>query len=279
MQRMPAYGPQPHTDRTTRRLPRVTDNPTQLTRRLKPEGASQGVVARRLVLLLSVVALLVGGVTYGYSQILPDWTQPAVDWQLSGTLASVSGLPSVALLSGTPEASSSPLSATTTELAGPSLALPALPLTTQNEGLTQSIKALLAQQSPGLVAHVFVVNLNDGQWVNIQGDTPVASASVIKLPLFLAYLQQLDAGLIQPNEPWLYEPLHQASGSGELQYKPPGGTYPSLDIATRMMQASDNTATNMVLDKLGGASAINRPIPLARKKWPKSCTPCLRPRR
>ena len=48
--------------------------------------------------------------------------------------------------------------------------------------------------------------------------------------------------------------MHQlASGSGGLQYKPVG-EYHTLDhLARIMIQHSDNTATNIVLDEIGGS--------------------------
>jgi beta-lactamase class A len=253
MKRMPAYGPQPHTKSFHERSPQIANNvsPCNPLQRVKSTRNHQGLVAGRLVLLFCGMALLIGGITYGYSQMLPAWPQPAGDWQLSNAMASMSGLPSATVLLQ---------SNTLSQASALSTTLPALPLGQPNDKLTQSIKALLAKQDASLTAHVFILNIDDGQWVSINGDTPVASASVIKLPLLLAYLQHLDAGHLQSNDQWLYEPIHQASGSGDLQYKHPGGLYDSVDIVTRMIQSSDNTATNMVLDNLGGTSAINRQL-------------------
>jgi beta-lactamase class A len=43
-----------------------------------------------------------------------------------------------------------------------------------------------------------------------------------------------------------------------MQYQPTGSKFTALDTATSMITVSDNTATNMLIDRLGGAAALNQ---------------------
>ncbi|NEP46042.1 MAG: serine hydrolase, partial [Okeania sp. SIO2H7] len=49
-----------------------------------------------------------------------------------------------------------------------------------------------------------------------------------------------------------------AEGSGDMQYQKPGTKYTVLETITKMIVISDNTATNMIIDRLGGAETLNR---------------------
>jgi beta-lactamase class A len=54
-----------------------------------------------------------------------------------------------------------------------------------------------------------------------------------------------------------------ASGSGDLQYQGVGQKLTALETATKMIVISDNTATNMLIDRLGGKDALNAKF----KEW------------
>lgn len=49
-----------------------------------------------------------------------------------------------------------------------------------------------------------------------------------------------------------------AQGSGDMQLQPPGTRYTALEVATQMIINSDNTATNMMIDLLGGNATLNQ---------------------
>ena len=83
------------------------------------------------------------------------------------------------------------------------------------------------------------------------------AASVIKLPMLLDALRLVEAGQLRLEQRYQMAATDLASGSGVLQVMQPG-LEPSLrDLLTLMIVVSDNTATNMVLDILGGVEAIN----------------------
>jgi beta-lactamase class A len=83
------------------------------------------------------------------------------------------------------------------------------------------------------------------------------AASVIKLHLLIAALEQVQDGrlVLETRLPLPAEEI--VLGSGLLQKLEPGALLTLRDYLTLMIIVSDNTATNMVIDLLGGREAIN----------------------
>ncbi|MEM7760601.1 MAG: serine hydrolase, partial [Cyanobacteria bacterium P01_A01_bin.40] len=49
-----------------------------------------------------------------------------------------------------------------------------------------------------------------------------------------------------------------AGGSGGMQYEKPGAKFSALETADKMMTRSDNTATNMLIERMGGMEKLNQ---------------------
>jgi len=114
----------------------------------------------------------------------------------------------------------------------------------------QSQLEALAHQHHGKVA-LFAKNLTTGDVVAIDADTPVQTASVIKLPIFVEAFAQIQAGKHKLDDKL---PLHkddQVGGSGVLQFFFTPNEITFQDALTLMMIVSDNTATNLVIDQVG----------------------------
>ncbi|CAD5981242.1 Beta-lactamase TEM-12 [Planktothrix tepida] len=132
-----------------------------------------------------------------------------------------------------------------------------LQLTQEAADLKTAILAL-AQDSPKLKPGVFLVDLDTGNYVDISGETPIPAASTIKVPILVSFFQAVDEGRIRLDEILTMEEKHIAKGSGELQDKPVGSKFTALETATLMITNSDNTATNMIIDRLGGIESLNQ---------------------
>ena len=115
----------------------------------------------------------------------------------------------------------------------------------------------LATEHPALQPGVFLVDLDTGAYLDWQSSATFASASTIKVPILVAFFQDVDAGEIRLDELLTMQPEMMADGSGDLQYKQAGTQYTALEVATKMITISDNTATNMLITRLGGAAALN----------------------
>lgn len=116
----------------------------------------------------------------------------------------------------------------------------------------------LASANPNLTPGVLLVDLDNGGYVDINSAASFSAASTIKIPILLAFLQDLDAGKIRLDEMLTMQKEMIAGGSGNMQFKPAGTQYTALDVATKMITISDNTATNMLIAKLGGIDAVNQ---------------------
>lgn len=122
--------------------------------------------------------------------------------------------------------------------------------------LKQKIEAINKEYT-GLESGVFLVDLDNGNYVDVQGSTPVPAASTIKIPVLMAFFQDLDAGKVRLDEKLTMTKELIGSGSGDMQYQQVGKQFTALEVVTKMIIISDNTATNMIIDRLGGAKALN----------------------
>ena len=116
----------------------------------------------------------------------------------------------------------------------------------------------LAAKYPDLDPEIFLVDLDNQGYVSIDGNTPISAASTIKLPVLVALFQEVDAGKINLEEKLTMTEDVIGSGSGNMQYEKPGTQFTILETATKMMTISDNTATNMLIERMGGMEALNK---------------------
>ncbi len=130
--------------------------------------------------------------------------------------------------------------------------------------LTQEIIPLksavqnLATANPKLTPGVFIADLDTGTYVDLNSSNSFSAASTIKLPILVAFFQDVDAGKIQLNETLVMEQNMVAGGSGDMKSQPVGSKFTALDVASKMMITSDNTATNMIIARMGGIEALNQ---------------------
>jgi beta-lactamase class A len=155
-----------------------------------------------------------------------------------------------------------PLDLNTQKLSSDTLA-PSLPkgastlsLSQEMTVLKQDVQALAAQQA-GLTPGAFILDLDTGAYLDIAGDRVFATASMIKIPVLVAFFQDVDAGKIRLDEELVMRQDLVATEAGSMQYLPVGTKFTALETATEMIRISDNTATNMLIDRLGGIEALN----------------------
>lgn len=103
----------------------------------------------------------------------------------------------------------------------------------------------------------YFLNLSTGQSIDVQGSGVTSAASTIKIPVLVAFFQALDRGEITLDEPLTMRPDLIVGEAGTMQFQPPGTKFTALETAELMISISDNTATNMLIDRLGGATILN----------------------
>jgi beta-lactamase class A len=104
---------------------------------------------------------------------------------------------------------------------------------------------------------LYAVRLEDGFCVSHNAEETFPAASVIKLHLLIAALQRVQRGQLELQSRISLPEAEIVLGSGLLQKLEAGALLTLKDYLTLMIIVSDNTATNMVIDFLGGIESIN----------------------
>lgn len=140
-----------------------------------------------------------------------------------------------------------------------------LKLTKPSSILSQQLQVKLLQptrsgtaKKSGLDASYIFVEIDSGEYSELGSDRVLPAASTIKLPILIALFQDVDAQKIKLTEQLTISDRTIAGGSGDLRNQKPGTQVSVLVAATKMMTISDNTATNMLIDRLGGKVALNQ---------------------
>lgn len=128
--------------------------------------------------------------------------------------------------------------------------------TNEMAGLKSQLTGLMAQY-PMIKPSIYVWEYEKGQYVDINGDNLYSAASIIKLPVLVRLFKSIEANQMTIYDEMLLTDYYQSSGSGNLQYALTGRKYSLDSLAKTMIQDSDNTATNMIMAKLGGMDDIN----------------------
>lgn len=84
-----------------------------------------------------------------------------------------------------------------------------------------------------------------------QPNLPVIAASVIKIPVMIEFFQQVEDGILDPGERVEVLPSDRLPSCGALNYMDAGLHVTLNDLCTLMIILSDNTATNMLIKRLG----------------------------
>lgn len=104
---------------------------------------------------------------------------------------------------------------------------------------------------------VMAKNLRTGEVVQYNASERFPTASLIKYPIMVAYYQMVHEGKLDPKMPVTLTAEDKKIGSGILQRLSIGATITVQDAVELMITLSDNTATNLVLDRMG-ASHVER---------------------
>ncbi len=109
----------------------------------------------------------------------------------------------------------------------------------------------IAQRFPGDVG-VYVHHIESGMETGIDEDTPYGMASTYKVPILVELMTHVEAGDLSLDDRIAVEAEDQHIGSGLLSTLWAPGIEMSLrNIATFMIILSDNSATDMLIDRLG----------------------------
>jgi beta-lactamase class A len=132
------------------------------------------------------------------------------------------------------------------------------------ESSLQAQVETIASQHRGKVA-LFAENLSTHETVAIAPDTPVQTASVIKLAILYEALEQVRAGKVHFDDIINVTPADRVPGSGVLTLLDAPLPLTFKDVLTLMIMMSDNSAANLAMDHVGIANVNDRMAKLGLK--------------
>ena len=118
--------------------------------------------------------------------------------------------------------------------------------------LDQTLKTAI-DAFPGSVS-LYAKNLATGETCSIRGDAKVRTASTIKLPIMATIFHTVGEGHAKWDDTLELHKDDKMSGSGVARELSDGVRLPIRDLVHLMIVVSDNTATNLLLDRFGGDS-------------------------
>jgi beta-lactamase class A len=146
--------------------------------------------------------------------------------------------------------------------AGVSAALCALAACTSHRPVTATpaprtsaanLEATIRARLDSLPAHssFYAKQLSTGREVAIRADDPMNTASVIKIPVMILAFRDAEAGRLDLGERYTIRPEDLRRGTGLLQGFAVGLAPTVRDLITQMIITSDNTATDIMIAKVG----------------------------
>lgn len=143
-----------------------------------------------------------------------------------------------------------------------SQAAPATPNPGDWPGLAQRLAPVVQDaKADGVDLGLFVSDLSGGTFNNktlyLGKQDTFTTASTIKLALAATVMHQVEAGTLSLSDPATITSSEVIGGSGTLQNRPTPISTTVNELLTLMIQISDNTATNKLVDIVGGFGPIN----------------------
>lgn len=117
----------------------------------------------------------------------------------------------------------------------------------------QSLQADVAGMLNGLKAKssIYAKHVPSGKTIDVRGDLPMNTLSVIKIPVMIQVFRDAEAGRIKLTDRYLIRPEDQRRGSGLIQTFDVGLNPTIRDLVEQMIITSDNSATDILIHKVG----------------------------
>jgi len=111
-------------------------------------------------------------------------------------------------------------------------------------------QTIAAAEATGAIIGVSIISPTGERFVH-NGDRRFVAASTVKIPILIELLRQVDKGEQSIREEHVLRGEDKAKGSGVLAQLHDGIRLDIGDLAYLMMSISDNTATNILIERLG----------------------------
>ncbi|ASK61975.1 hypothetical protein CFK37_07285 [Virgibacillus phasianinus] len=115
----------------------------------------------------------------------------------------------------------------------------------------QLMEATIHELLKDIIDHFSIyIQTSDGD-ISINAFEPKRAASTIKLPILIEAFRQIEAGNLQPDTLVYIETDMKTGGAGVIDYLTNSNVYSYRNLLELMIIVSDNTAANIILDKIG----------------------------
>jgi beta-lactamase class A len=105
---------------------------------------------------------------------------------------------------------------------------------------------------------IYIKCLETGEEIAIDADRQMDTMSVIKIPLMAEAFHQIGEGKFKLTDRVTLTDAAKRPGTGIIRSLDPGVALTIKDLLTLMIIVSDNTATDLLYDQVGGTEPVNR---------------------
>jgi beta-lactamase class A len=105
---------------------------------------------------------------------------------------------------------------------------------------------------------IYIKCLETGEEITLNADKPMETMSVIKIPLMVEAFRQIGEGKFALTDRITLTDNAKRSGTGVIRSLDAGAQLTIRDLLTMMIIVSDNTATDLIYDKVGGPEAVTK---------------------
>jgi len=130
--------------------------------------------------------------------------------------------------------------------------IPRTPISVLEAGIQRVTRSLNATWG------IYIKCLETGEEIAVNADQPMDTMSVIKIPLMVEAFRQIEAGKFALTDRVSLTEAAKRPGTGIIRMFDPGVQLTVKDLLTLMIVVSDNTATDLIYDKVGGTGSVNR---------------------
>jgi beta-lactamase class A len=105
---------------------------------------------------------------------------------------------------------------------------------------------------------IYLKCLQTGEEITLNADDSMDTMSVIKIPLMVEVFRQIGEGKFKLEDRVTLKETEKRPGTGIIRSLDAGASLTVKDLLTLMIIVSDNSATDMLFEKVGGVEPVNR---------------------
>jgi beta-lactamase class A len=105
---------------------------------------------------------------------------------------------------------------------------------------------------------IYIKCIETGEEIALNADETMDTMSVIKIPLMVEVFRQIEGGKFALTDRVTVKESEKRPGTGVIRSLDAGASLTVKDLITLMIIVSDNTATDMLFEKVGGTEPVNK---------------------